>query len=428
MSKLLIDERPLTVLPSLVKVVGMERAVILQQIHWLMQGRNNGIEHDGEKWVWGTYEEWCDEYFPFWKPDTLRKHLVKLEEKGFVFSVQIKGFDRTKHYRINQEKVEEIEAAMRHDHATSKRKDSVFPKRHDDATSMRDDHAASNGHNGIASNRDDDTELMRDDHASSYITKTSTKTSKEKMVGGIQPTNQPRTSVNDPTTHALAMALLLKVGMGGGTAKRLADAVSFIEIRRQVAAWLPDYGRGEAKVPALIWRIESGEWSAPDLSPEFRRSDLYRQFRTPEEVQADEAAEAETQARIAELDARQDVELMPGVHPMAPAPTPAQPHPLPAPMPTDDPWAICLSELSPSLPGVAASYLIGSRLEAAGEVEGQNGKRLPLYRVLVGANAAAGITWLSAQAGPAIRRKLGGILGKPVLIEIVAEEAVADGV
>lgn len=163
MSKLLIDERPLTVLPSLVQAVGMERAVILQQIHWLLQNPSSGIERDGERWVWGTYQEWCDDYFPFWEPDTLRKHLVKLEQEGYILSAQFNGFNRTKHYRIISKKIAEVELAMRHDHATSKRKNFHPPKRHDHAGSKRDDHATS----------------KRDDHASSYITETSTETSRE---------------------------------------------------------------------------------------------------------------------------------------------------------------------------------------------------------------------------------------------------------
>ncbi len=65
---------------------------------------------------------------------------------------------------------------------------------------------------------------------------------------------------------------------------------------------------------------------------------------------------------------------------------------------------------------VARDYLAGSRLEAAGAVDG-----VPLYRVVCDNRAAVGLTWLTAQAGPAIRRKLGSVLGKPVLVEIVAQ-------
>jgi hypothetical protein len=81
-----------------------------------------------------------------------------------------------------------------------------------------------------------------------------------------------------------------------------------------------------------------------------------------------------------------------------------------------DPWAVCLSELK-SLPGVALDYLAGSRLEEAGTVDG-----VPLYRVVCDERAAAGLAWLTAQAGPAIRRKLSSVLRQPVLVEIVRAE------
>jgi hypothetical protein len=67
----------------------------------------------------------------------------------------------------------------------------------------------------------------------------------------------------------------------------------------------------------------------------------------------------------------------------------------------------------PTLPGVAQSYLKDSRLEAAGDVAG-----VALFRVFVEERAAIGVTWLTTQVGPAIRRKLASVLGKQVLIEI----------
>lgn len=111
---------------------------------------------------------------------------------------------------------------------------------------------------------------------------------------------------------------------------------------------------------------------------------------------------------------------LPGVFALEPS---AQSSPPPPPLPVmahDDPWAVCLSELQGSLPGVALGYLEGSRIEEAGDVEG-----VPLYRVVCEERAASGLSWLTAQAGPAIRRKLGSVLRKSVVVEIVAAEPVA---
>lgn len=110
MSKFLIEERPLTVLPTLVKHLGFERAVLLQQIHWLVNQPHSGIVMDDEKWVYGTYEEWCKDYFSFWEPRTLRHHVAKLEEQGLLVSCQPKAKQRdmTKYYRIDYVKLDEV--------------------------------------------------------------------------------------------------------------------------------------------------------------------------------------------------------------------------------------------------------------------------------------------------------------------------------
>lgn len=106
MTNLLIDDRPIMFLPKLaVALASVERAIILQQIHWLLQQPKSGRVIDGVKWVWGSYEEWCEDYFPMWKPQNLAKHIRKLEQEGLLISEEInaKAHDHTKHYRINYE-------------------------------------------------------------------------------------------------------------------------------------------------------------------------------------------------------------------------------------------------------------------------------------------------------------------------------------
>lgn len=104
-SKLLINESPLTVLPSLVKLVGLERAIMLQQIQYLLQQKNTGriLEDDGEKYIWSTAQEFKDNYFPFWEADTIRKHLKQLEKEGYLITRKPRAAsrDHTKFYRID---------------------------------------------------------------------------------------------------------------------------------------------------------------------------------------------------------------------------------------------------------------------------------------------------------------------------------------
>jgi len=112
MSKLLIQESPLTFQPSLAVAIGINEAIVLQQIHyWLSNSKNKGYEQDGYKWVYNTYAEWKETNFPFWSENTIQRIFTNLEEMGLVVSIQpMKGkYDRTKYYRIEYTKLEAFE-------------------------------------------------------------------------------------------------------------------------------------------------------------------------------------------------------------------------------------------------------------------------------------------------------------------------------
>jgi hypothetical protein len=109
MSKLLIQESPLTFQPSLAKKIGLNEAIVLQQIHyWIANPKNKGYEQDGYKWVYNTYAEWRENNFPFWSENTVQRVFTSLEDMGLVVAIQpMKGkYDRTKYYRIEYTKLE----------------------------------------------------------------------------------------------------------------------------------------------------------------------------------------------------------------------------------------------------------------------------------------------------------------------------------
>lgn len=102
---LLINEPPLQVLPSLAKQVGLNAAILLQQLHFRSLISSN--TRDGYKWVYKTYEEWRDEEFPFWSADTVKRAMRKLEDEGYVISTSAYNrmkMDKTKWYRIDYTK------------------------------------------------------------------------------------------------------------------------------------------------------------------------------------------------------------------------------------------------------------------------------------------------------------------------------------
>jgi DnaD/phage-associated family protein len=103
-TRLLLDEEPLVVLPSLAASVGLNESIILQQLHYWLE-RSNHV-YEGHKWVYNTYEEW-QEQFPFWSVSTIRRIILKLEEKGLIIvgNFNKSKIDKTKWYRINYAKL-----------------------------------------------------------------------------------------------------------------------------------------------------------------------------------------------------------------------------------------------------------------------------------------------------------------------------------
>ncbi len=102
--KLLIEgDRPLVILPELAKVVGLEEAVILQQLHFLLRDERNGKKlKDGRRWIYNTYEQWQEDHFPWMTVITLRRKLCAMEKDELILSCQPEGgLSRRKYYRLN---------------------------------------------------------------------------------------------------------------------------------------------------------------------------------------------------------------------------------------------------------------------------------------------------------------------------------------
>ena len=104
MQGLLIDEPPLQVLPSLAVDAGLNEAIILQQCHYWLKMSNN--VHDGYKWIYNSYPKW-QKQFPFWSISTIRRAITNLEKEGYLIvgNYNKAGFDNTKWYRIDYEKL-----------------------------------------------------------------------------------------------------------------------------------------------------------------------------------------------------------------------------------------------------------------------------------------------------------------------------------
>lgn len=103
-SNLLIDDEPLQVLPKLAVAIGLDEAIVVQQLHyWLNPKRKSGKIINGRRWIYNTYAEWRETNFPFWSEIHIKRTFLILEKCGIIVSCQPEGaFSRRKYYRINE--------------------------------------------------------------------------------------------------------------------------------------------------------------------------------------------------------------------------------------------------------------------------------------------------------------------------------------
>lgn len=136
MSNLLIDDYPILVLPTLATEIGLNEAIVLQQMHyWLKKSNHN---YDGRRWIYNSFPEW-QKHFPFWSVMTIKRAVYSLEKQNLLYvgNYNKAKFDKTKWYSINYEKLEGMKRPSYQNDMTnvSKRNDGVYQN---DTTNTRD--------------------------------------------------------------------------------------------------------------------------------------------------------------------------------------------------------------------------------------------------------------------------------------------------
>lgn len=118
MSKLLINEHPLQVLPTLAIMIGLNEAIFLQQLHyWLNNPKMGQVHEDGLKYIRNTHVEW-QENFPFWSVATIKRITASLKEKGLILStgrLNKTPIDRTQWYTIDYDALEALSEMPKED-------------------------------------------------------------------------------------------------------------------------------------------------------------------------------------------------------------------------------------------------------------------------------------------------------------------------
>ncbi|HHV26905.1 MAG TPA: hypothetical protein GXX63_06890 [Tissierellia bacterium] len=110
MSKL-FDIHPLVVDKDIATTLGLNEAIILQQVHyWIEINKKHKRNcYKGRYWTYNTIEEWQEE-FPFWSTSTVKRIFKRLRDRKIIIVDNFNTYqmDRTLWYTIDYEELEKI--------------------------------------------------------------------------------------------------------------------------------------------------------------------------------------------------------------------------------------------------------------------------------------------------------------------------------
>ncbi|MCF1610069.1 hypothetical protein LQ759_09265 [Serratia marcescens] len=99
---MLFKFRPLVVNPELAVRIGLNEAIVLQQVNYWLEEKEQGVVHQGRRWVFNSYEAWAQQ-FPFWSVDTVKRAFTSLVKQGCLDAEKLNKAqrDQTNYYAIN---------------------------------------------------------------------------------------------------------------------------------------------------------------------------------------------------------------------------------------------------------------------------------------------------------------------------------------
>lgn len=112
MSRLLLNEQPLLIMPKLAEKIGLNESIVIQQIHYWtdINRKTNKNYKNGYHWTYNSYTEWSEQ-FPFWSVSTIQRAIIRLEKLKLIVVSNFNRLkiDRTKWYRIDYNVLEALE-------------------------------------------------------------------------------------------------------------------------------------------------------------------------------------------------------------------------------------------------------------------------------------------------------------------------------
>ena len=223
-SKLLFNEEPIVINKLAAKVLGLNEAIVVQQIHYWLEINRKAKKnfYDGRTWTYNTYDEWQEENFDFWSTRTLKRIFTGLFDKGILLkgNYNTYKYDRTMWVSIDYNKLDEILA---------KYEENVeIPTKCQDVT-MSDSNIMPTCHYAKGQNV-----TMDNDNLSLTIPETTTETSTEISITTQSEQNVPVVETNkeliESKTHLLLDSKNKKDKVAKWNKERLVKAIEiFIE-------------------------------------------------------------------------------------------------------------------------------------------------------------------------------------------------------
>src|SRR3954454_24572314 len=88
-SRLLVAGRRLLLLPRLIPLVGLNEAIVLQQVRYYLEEERRPRVALGRRWARATVGRWQARDFPFWTTRTIERTFASLIEQGLVLARQL---------------------------------------------------------------------------------------------------------------------------------------------------------------------------------------------------------------------------------------------------------------------------------------------------------------------------------------------------
>lgn len=150
MSKLLINESPLQVLPTLAIRIGLNEAIFLQQLHYFLSLSKH--EKDGRRWIYNSSADW-QAIFPFWSAPTIRRVIASLEEQKLIITTtqyNQSGFDKRRWFAIDYSALETAEQSIAQNEQSSNQNEQSYKEQEISAKDLQQEITAKDIHASAA--------------------------------------------------------------------------------------------------------------------------------------------------------------------------------------------------------------------------------------------------------------------------------------